>query len=303
MKRFSLVFLGALVLMLAVVLPGYAYAGQPAATQGAASLSVDVAPAQGAVLNAVQADHSGQTLIAGKGDDDGDKHGDKDDDKHDDKNDDKNDDHDKTPEPTKTPEHNNDDDHDKTPEPTHTPDPGKDDEHRNPPDPTHPPGNDEMTPDPTHTPGPGAYQEFRGRIEAMNGNVWVIDGRTVMVTDRTRLEAKYGPLAVGSLVEVKAALRSDGVYVAAKIEAKRQSAMSGSDSSDDGMSNQAQAQTQAQMQTQSQSQTQTQTQAQTQLTAQQRQALQAVSALVEWLMKTFQLDLSQVMTLLQAQLQ
>jgi len=282
MKRFSLIFLGALVLMLAVVLPGYASVGQPVASQGATDLSVSAASAQGVAIQAVQADHDGQTIIASKGDDDDDKHGDKDDDK----NDDRHDDDWKTPQPTKMPDHNDDDDHGKTPEPTKTPD--HDDMK---PEPTHTPGHDDdMSPDPTHTPGAGKYHEFRGRIEAMNGNVWIIDGRTVMVTDRTRFEAEHGPLAVGSMVEVKAMPQPDGTYIANKIEARDQDRSKSTSGSDDAMGSQAQVQTQVQ--------SQVMTQQQVQLTPEQQQAMQAINAILQWLMQTFNLDLSQVMSML-----
>ena len=261
MKKFSLIFLGAFVLLMALVLPGYVYVGQADAAQGPADLSVNAAPDQAASIQAVQADYDGQTVIASKGDDDDDEH----DDKNDDRDDDENDDHDKTPEPTHTPEatetpEHHDDDHD-TPEPTHTP--GHDDDHG--------------TPEPTHTPGPGRYQEFRGRIEAMNGNVWIIAGRTVMVTSRTRLEAERAPMAVGAWVEVKASPQTDGSYLAAKIETKHQAQSSSSAVNGD----------QSEMSNPSQPDTQ------------QRQALQAVSSLLQWLMETFNLDFSQMMSLLQ----
>ena len=268
MKRFSMIFLGALALMLTVIFPGAAYAAHPTPIQGSADMSLDAVHGQGAVLAAVKTDLQGQTVIAGKGDDD-------------DKHDDKNDDHSGPFDPTKMLEHGNDDAHHGTPEPFKTP--GHDD-------------NDHMMPDPTHTPGSDKASEFRGRIEAMNGNAWIIDGQTVMVTDRTRMEAKYGPLAVGTMVEVKAMPQADGTWAATRIEASRQDAASMSDTLpvDDATSLQTHVQ---QMQTQAQNQVQTSVQ----LTARQQQALDAINTFIQWLMETFNLDFSQATTLLSPQ--
>lgn len=56
------------------------------------------------------------------------------------------------------------------------------------------------------TPVSHASEEFYGIIESRpKGNVgtWVIGGRNVEVTDKTRLEEDHGPLVVGACVEVE----------------------------------------------------------------------------------------------------
>ena len=51
------------------------------------------------------------------------------------------------------------------------------------------------------TPMPGAKVEFKGVVESIGAGLWVIGGRTVMVTAQTRIE---GSPQVGDYVEVKA---------------------------------------------------------------------------------------------------
>mgnify|MGYP001765698818 CR=1 FL=1 len=51
------------------------------------------------------------------------------------------------------------------------------------------------------TPMPGARVEFKGVVESIGAGLWVIGGRTVMVTAQTRIE---GSPQVGDYVEVKA---------------------------------------------------------------------------------------------------
>jgi hypothetical protein len=56
------------------------------------------------------------------------------------------------------------------------------------------------------TPVSHASEEFYGTIESRpSGRVgtWVIGGRNVEVTERTRLEEDHGPLVVGACVEVE----------------------------------------------------------------------------------------------------
>ncbi len=63
---------------------------------------------------------------------------------------------------------------------------------------------------------------WEGALEAMNGNVWTVAGRTVMVDARTRLITEYGPMEVGAYVEVKARQQADGTLWAERIETKLQ---------------------------------------------------------------------------------
>jgi hypothetical protein len=192
--------------------------------------------------------------------------------------DDDDDDH-RTPEPTKTPDHDDDDDDHRTPEPTHTPGHDDDDDDRTP-EPTHTPGYDDGTPDPTHTPQVGRPFEFRGRIEAMNGNVWTIDGRTVMVTSRTRLEAEYGPLTVGAWVEVKAVPLGNGTMVAQEVERKpdNDASRSTNDNSSSNTDDNSAAMAQAPV-------------------APDQEVQQIFVAIIQWLMETFQIDFSQLLQL------
>jgi Domain of unknown function (DUF5666) len=65
--------------------------------------------------------------------------------------------------------------------------------------------------------------EFKGTLESFpQGFIgdWRIGGRTVHVTNATRIETEDGPVAVGAFVEVKGALRADGSMDATKIEIK-----------------------------------------------------------------------------------
>lgn len=63
--------------------------------------------------------------------------------------------------------------------------------------------------------------EFYGTVQSMPaGNVggWVVAGRTVQATPATRVDPRYGPIGIGSLVEVKGWLQADGSVSATKIE-------------------------------------------------------------------------------------
>ena len=65
--------------------------------------------------------------------------------------------------------------------------------------------------------------EFKGTLESFpQGFIgdWRIGGRTVHVTNATRIETEDGPVAVGAFVEVKGAMRADGSMDATKIEIK-----------------------------------------------------------------------------------
>jgi hypothetical protein len=51
-----------------------------------------------------------------------------------------------------------------------------------------------------------ASKDFYGTIESRpegNTGTWVVGGRKVDVTDKTRLGEEYGPLSVGACVEVE----------------------------------------------------------------------------------------------------
>lgn len=67
------------------------------------------------------------------------------------------------------------------------------------------------------------HVEFRGTVESLPGTTgqigdWQISGRTVHVTSSTRIKQEYGPVAIGSIVEVEGARQADGSVNAAKIE-------------------------------------------------------------------------------------
>ncbi len=62
-----------------------------------------------------------------------------------------------------------------------------------------------MTPPPTEE-TPGAKVEFTGTVESMDGDTWVIDGQTVIVTNAD-IE---GNIQVGDTVKVEAYLQADG---------------------------------------------------------------------------------------------
>ncbi len=67
--------------------------------------------------------------------------------------------------------------------------------------------------------------EFYGTISVLpntNGFIgnWTVAGKTVRVTSSTKVEQKYGALAVGAYVKVEGALQSDGSVNASEIETK-----------------------------------------------------------------------------------
>ena len=261
MKRLTLTLSIALLLALTLVLPSLAYDNQPQTAAGAGEMSAQISPDQGSFLQASITQTDGRNLVAGKGDDD----------EHDHDKDDKHDDHDKN---------DQHDDHD------------KDGQHH---DQNHDQDHHQSAQAPDHDDAHQQHHELRGRIEAMDGNVWTIDGRTVMITERTRLETEHGPMEIGAMVEVKATLQADGSYLAEKIELKeRKRDMTGplatpNPAATPGAQMRTQTRTQAQMQTMTQQQIKS---------AEQQQALQMMSAIIQWLMQTFDLDLSQMLDLL-----
>jgi hypothetical protein len=64
---------------------------------------------------------------------------------------------------------------------------------------------------------------FKGTIESFPGGFvgdWRVGGRTIHVTNSTRIEQEDGPVAIGAFVEVEGAQRADGSMDAVKIEVK-----------------------------------------------------------------------------------
>ena len=77
---------------------------------------------------------------------------------------------------------------------------------------------------------------FEGTVEILPPTTafigdWRVGGRTIHVTASTRIEAEFGPVAVGAFVEVHGTLRADGTMDATKIEVK--SNIGGDDGRDD----------------------------------------------------------------------
>jgi len=70
----------------------------------------------------------------------------------------------------------------------------------------------------------GNYK-FYGTVESLPAGGlfgdWTVSGRTVHVNAATRIEQKYGPVAVGAYVEVKGWLQADSSVSATKVEVKR----------------------------------------------------------------------------------
>lgn len=104
-----------------------------------------------------------------------------------------------TPKPSQTPEPT------RTPEPTHTPQPS----HTPEPSPT-----PALTPTETATP-----QEFEveGLVQAINGNEWLIDGTTVIVTAETVFEDNP---QVGDVADAHGYIAADGRWIATRIKKK-----------------------------------------------------------------------------------
>ncbi|GIV84967.1 MAG: hypothetical protein KatS3mg052_1974 [Candidatus Roseilinea sp.] len=72
--------------------------------------------------------------------------------------------------------------------------------------------------------GPGYYTKFYGVVQSLPAGLygaWVVNGRTVNVGPGTVIRQKYGPIGVGSIVEVKGYQQPDGSVNATKIEGKR----------------------------------------------------------------------------------
>jgi hypothetical protein len=133
------------------------------------------------------------------------------------------------------------------------------------------------TPKPEHTHRAGQQHEFRGRIESMNGNVWMVGGQTV-----------------GAMVGVEAECCPDGVLVATKIKGQRWH-NDGGRSYDVSVTNSPSSAGQSQVRRQCQMQTNAQ------LNLDQGQAIQSISEFIHWLMKALNFDLSQIWALVSVQ--
>ena len=79
------------------------------------------------------------------------------------------------------------------------------------------------------TPMPGAKVEFKGVVESIGAGLWVIGGRTVMVTAQTRIE---GSPQVGDYVEVKA-FAANNTLTASQIQLEDDGNDGDDDSGDD----------------------------------------------------------------------
>jgi len=71
--------------------------------------------------------------------------------------------------------------------------------------------------------GAGSFVEFCGAVETLPGTagqigVWTVSGRRVNVAATTKIEQENGPVTIGSTVEVKGALLTDGSVNAVKVE-------------------------------------------------------------------------------------
>jgi hypothetical protein len=71
-----------------------------------------------------------------------------------------------------------------------------------------------------------AFKEFGGKVEKMPEKdyvgEWVIDGKTVQVTDDTKIEKEHGELKIGSYVKVEG-VTCNGKMMASEIETKSHS--------------------------------------------------------------------------------
>jgi hypothetical protein len=65
-----------------------------------------------------------------------------------------------------------------------------------------------------------ARVQFKGYVESISDNAWVISGRTVQVDGRTVLDERHGPLGEGVYVAVKALRQDDGSLLALRIKSE-----------------------------------------------------------------------------------
>ena len=73
---------------------------------------------------------------------------------------------------------------------------------------------------------PGQSNKLYGKIDALPNNAnfigtWVVAGKTINVTAYTRIQRKYGLIAVGTYVEVSGLAQADGSINATEIEVKQ----------------------------------------------------------------------------------
>jgi len=120
-----------------------------------------------------------------------------------------------TPEPTETPDATETPEPTETPDATETPEPTETPHATETPEPTETPDATE-TPEPTET--PVQKVEFKGYIESIGDDAWVIGGQTVLVDANTVIDESEGPAVVGAYVEVKAIRQSDGSLYARRIK-------------------------------------------------------------------------------------
>ncbi len=64
-------------------------------------------------------------------------------------------------------------------------------------------------------PDKAGYSEFTGTVESMDGDQWIIDGLTVIITADTKID---GNIQVGDVVKVEAFANADGTFTAKEIE-------------------------------------------------------------------------------------
>jgi len=73
-------------------------------------------------------------------------------------------------------------------------------------------------------PTPGSTAEFYGRIEALPAagliGDWTVSNRVVHISATTRIEQKYGTVAIGAFVKIKGVTRADGTVDAQEIEVR-----------------------------------------------------------------------------------
>lgn len=72
--------------------------------------------------------------------------------------------------------------------------------------------------------------EITGQVEAVNGNIWTVDGRTVVIETQTQGETA---VAVGDTVSIQAVARNGGVFAASRV----QFSQAGNENDDNGNMN------------------------------------------------------------------
>ena len=67
----------------------------------------------------------------------------------------------------------------------------------------------------TMNPTTGGYFEVTGVLEAVDGNLWTVDGFTIMVTETTEIQGTFAP---GDSIKVEGTLQDDGSILANQIK-------------------------------------------------------------------------------------